>query len=354
MSEPSRGWRVVVLAYGIGCGLVLFLAGMGVAFQQHGEKQEAIKRHHARTAAGEVVDRPDAVQVRTGIYVDRISSIGFADAAWTVDFYLWFSWKGTGVEPGKHFQVVDGEISASSELNRYDSGDEHYELHKVSATFTKVFNVARFPADDHVLMIQVEDASQGVENLVYVADVEGSEVSSRVKIPGYKVEGATLVVKDHAYKTTRGDPRLASGFVATHSQLGYAISIGRPDWALFLKLFLTLYVAVAVSMLVFFIKPTDVDARFGLSVGALFAVMANAYVIQGSLPSASGLSMADLVTGMATLTVLLTLGQSTLALTMCHRGYEELADRFDRITFASLTAAFVIINVAIPLGATMS
>jgi hypothetical protein len=355
MSEPSRGWRVIVVAYAIGAGLVLLGSGLFVACQQNEAKEAAAKRHAARTAVAEAKERPAGapapIEVRTGVYIDRIPNIGFQDASWTVDFYVWFNWHGAGIEPGKEFQVVDGAIDSNETLSRYDNGDDHYELHRVTATFTKVFDITRFPTDDHVLTISIEDVEHGSEELVFIPDVEGSEISSRVKVPGYVTGKATMVVKDHAYKTTRGDPRFASDHVATHSQLIYAIPIHRPDWSLFLKLFLTMWVAVAVSMLVFFIKPTDVDARFGLSVGALFAVMANAYVIQGSLPAASGLCMADLLTGMSTLTLLLTLGQSTLALTLCHREHEDLARTFDRLTFASLTLAFVIINIAIPLAA---
>lgn len=346
---------MVVPAYAIGAAMVVLFAGLFVTCQQAGVKEEARTRHSARLAgdytppAADGQPGPRAVTV--GFYVDRIPALAFADAAWTVDFYVWFKWKGDGLDPGAHYQVVDGELNANEVVKRVDDGADHYELRRATATITKVFDISRFPNDDHVLTIAIEDGEKDTSELAYVADTEGSSVSSRIKVTGYAPGKGTILVKDHAYKTTRGDPTLEGKPKAIHSQAVFAVPLHRPDWGLFLKLFLTLYVAVGVSMLVFFIKPTDVDARFGLSVGALFAVMANAYVIQGAVPSASGLSMADLVTGMATLTLLLTLGQSTIALTMCHRGYEDLADKFDRLTMIALTVAFAVVNVTIPMAA---
>lgn len=48
-------------------------------------------------------------------------------------------------------------------------------------------------------------------------------------------------------------------------------------------------------MLAFFIKPTDVDQRFGLGVGALFAAIANTYITSSLVPEVEELSVtADL------------------------------------------------------------
>ncbi len=355
MDEPSKRLRLLVHAYAIGAAVVLLVVALIAANSLAAAKADSVKRHKKRFASSEPpapAEGKHPVDVRTGLYIDRVTSLDFPGAAWSVDFYIWFDWTGDNVSPGKRFQVIDGQIDSSVQIREFVEGAHHNELYKVTATMTKVFDVSRFPADDHLMTISIEDTLHGMDDLRYVADEAGSETSSRVKVPGYVIKRSALTVKPHDYKSTRGDPHLAADHISTHSQLMYGIWIGRADWGLFLKLFLTLYLAVAVSMLVFFIKPTDVDARFGLSVGALFAVIANAYVVSASLPEGSGLSMGDFITGMATLTLLLTLVQSTIALTLCHRGHEALADRFDRITFVSLTGAFIVANIIVPLSAT--
>ena len=37
------------------------------------------------------------------------------DASWTVDFYVWFRWRGDDVQPGDEFQVVDGSIESKEQ-----------------------------------------------------------------------------------------------------------------------------------------------------------------------------------------------------------------------------------------------
>jgi hypothetical protein len=352
-SEPSRRMQLGIYAYTIVAGIVLLVAGLVITCQQKQLADDTGKRHAARLKADATPPaadgQPGPIAVHTGFYVDRISNMSFQDTSWTLDFYVWFRWRGA-VEPGKTFQVVDGEIEDDKQITRTDDGDLHYELHKVKATITKVFTIERFPNDDHALTLAIEDGELGTDQIAYVADVENTSISSRVKVPGYAVTDAKQVVKDHAYKTTRGDPRLEGKAKAVHSQSLYVISIGRPDWNLFLKLFITMYVAVAVALLVFFLAPNNGE-RFGLSVGALFAVVANAYVIQGSLPTAGGLVMADLVSGLATFTILLSVLQSAVSAALNDRGWTALAVRSDRLMFASLSIAFVIVNVTIPLAA---
>ena len=91
----------------------------------------------------------------------------------------------------------------------------------------------RVPLDDHMLNIYVEDAVNDVGRLRYVAD-SASNVSSRVKIPGYNITGFSNVVKPHTYKTTYGDPRMAEGKHTTFRQERTAAmtlrSGSRPGW----------------------------------------------------------------------------------------------------------------------------
>lgn len=103
-------------------------------------------------------------------------------------------------------------------------------------------------------------------------------------------------------------------------------------WGFFLKMFLPLYVAVAVAILAFFIKPTDTDPRFGLGVGALFAAVANSYINSSMLPNTGVMSLADIICIIGTITILLTLIESTISL--------HLYDRKDKKSFPIVSTGF--------------
>lgn len=163
-----------------------------------------------------------------------------------------------------------------------------------------------------------------------------------------------VVEKPHSYKTTRGDPRMNENSKAVYSQLRMGIWITRDGWGFFFKMFLALFVAVAIAMLVFFIKPTDVDPRFGLGVGALFAGVANSYITSSLLPETGMLALTDIVNGIGILVIFLTLVQSTISLYIYDiRENEPLSRVFDKVSFVIIFAAYVIINVALPLAASL-
>jgi hypothetical protein len=132
------------------------------------------------------------------------------------------------------------------------------------------------------------------------------------------------------------------------------IWITRPDLGFFVKMFLGLYIAVAIALLAFFIKPTDVDPRFGLGVGALFAAVANSYITSSLVPDSGILTLADMVNSVGIVMILLSLVQSTISLHIFdRRGQEAFSRRFDRVSFAVFATSYAAINIALPLAAAL-
>lgn len=364
MERVSTAGRRFLIAWS--AALILLGGGAGVAAvaRVYRHKQHTVALHRTRmdpvaTEAGKtqadttaVPRAKEAVKVRVGLYVDRIVELSIKDSTWTVDFYLWFNWTGDGLTPGETFQVVNGQIESKEKLDEITNGAEHYSLYRVVAKITKMFDAARFPTDDHLLTIHIEDKARQFQDLLLVPDTENSNISSRVNVPGYEVSGTAMVSKPHSYKTTRGDPRLPAGFKATYSQFVFGIAIRRPDFGFFIKLFVALFIAVAIAMLAFFIKPTDVDPRFGLGVGGLFAAIANSYVTSSLVPDTGVLTLADMVNQVAIVTILLTLLESTISLYILERlGDEPLSRRFDRVSAVLFAVGYAGISLALPLAA---
>lgn len=328
------------------------------SIEGHADRMDPVKPESGATEA-DIPVPAGAVPVRAGIYVDRIVAMSLPDVSWTVDFYLWFSWTGNPeLDPGATFQVVDGWIDSKELAEAYNEGEIHYQMYRVVATITKSFTVTRFPVDDHLLTINIETTDMERHAMVFVADKESSGTSSRVKVPGYvveKAEGAPIIEKPHAYKTTRGDPRLKPGTKSVHSQLRYGIHLIREDWGYFWKMFQALYISVAISMLVFFIKPTDVDPRFGLGVGALFAAVANSYVSSSLIPQSGVSTLTDMINGLGAFTILLTVCQSTISLYIYSILEEEKMSRiFDWTSVFVFGIGYTAVNVMLPLAAALN
>jgi hypothetical protein len=361
MSPWSRAWLgawsafLVVLFASIGLYLVqLVRVNRVAAAQRHAVRMDPAGDEPGVTAADRALPadaRP--TDVFAGVYVDRILSLSVKDVSWTVEFYIWFRWRGEALKTCEGFQLVDGTAESQDLEDDEVIDGEHYQRFRVVAKITKFFDVTRFPCDDHLLTIAVEHPGHLRRELRFVGDEANSSVSSRVNVPSYRLGPPTIIEKPHSYKTTRGDPRLPPGTASTYSQLRMGIHIERNGWGLFFKMFQSLYVAVVLALLAFFIRPTEVDPRFGLGVGALFAAVANAYVISTLVPDTGELALADIINGIGIGVILLSVIQSTISLHLFSiRGEEALSRTFDRVSFFVILPCYLLLNIALPLVAT--
>ena len=63
-------------------------------------------------------------------------------------------------------------------------------------------------------------------------------------------------------------------------------------------MFLGMYIAFLIAYICFYIHADGIDSRFGLSVGSLFAVIGNKYIIDSSLPESTSFTLVDTLHGL--------------------------------------------------------
>jgi hypothetical protein len=318
---------------------------------RHADRMSASRIEAGRTAPELTLpagSNPEKVQV--GVYLDHLASISVADNTWSPEFYLWFKWSNDAINPGDTFDIIEGEIVSKQKQSEFHRHGEHYEKYLIKAQITKYFDSLRFPLDDHVLTISIEDGKFPWKDLEYVSDIGHSNISSRVKIPGYIVTKHSLIMKPHTYKSNFGDPRLEKNNHATFSQHLYGVSIARDGLGIYFKVFIGLFAAVAISLLAFFIKPTDVDPRFGLGVGGFFGAVANSLLSVSFVADNGSLSLLDMVNMIGLISIFLTLVESTISLYLFDiRGEVALSRLFDRVSFTIIFIGFTLINIFIPI-----
>lgn len=256
------------------------------------------------------------------------------------------------MQPGESFELVQGRIVSRDKQDEYVNGDMHYAAYWVVAEITKFFDVSRFPLDDHLLTIEIEDGALTRDRLRYLADNENSAVSTTVQIPGYAIYRAGSVVKVHAYPTTFGDPRYAADTSTHYSMYRFGVWLDRDDWRMSLKVLLGLTAAVFVSLVAFFIHPSATEARFTVRVGAFFGATASAIASAGLIPDTSVLTLTEMVTGLALVVILLTLVEATVSMHMYRtHGETSLVPLLDRLSLPILALAYFGIGAALLLAA---
>ena len=304
----------------------------------------------------EAVDTTGARRVTIGFYMESIEHISIHDGGWSTILDLWCAWEHDRADPDfdpfDHLLPVNGKIVSSDVVRESHTESSHYVHRRLELDFKRTFRVVNFPVDRHLLLASFENSAHPRDELLFVADDATSAVSRRVSPAGYAIERFHAVENPHSYLTSRGWPGFPPERSGTWSQPRFAIEIGRAGWGLFLKMFQALFVSVGVALLACFIKPIHVDPRFGLGVGALFASVANGYLVGTYVPETGEFSLADVVNLLGIGTILLSMTQSTISLWI----YETLDDpvasrRFDRVSFWAILGGFVAALTILAAGA---
>ncbi len=346
----------------IGIILLFLLLGSYMGAFVYENKNTAINRHIERmspnltepglTAEDLVLPANSTpTKVITGVYVDQVKELSLSESTWTVDFYIWFKWNGSDVNPGENFQVIGGEIEKDKKelVDEYTNGTEHYQIYYVTAKITKFFDVLRFPVDDHILNIQIEDKKNERSDLLYVMENNTSNINSEVQVHGYEIDGLSVIEKPHLYQSNFGDPRLSQE-PTSYSQIRVGIDISRADLGFYLRIFIGLFVAVAAALLGILIKPCDAEPRFGLQAGGLFVAIANTIVTSELIPKTGIMTFADMVNDLGLIIILVAILESIISLYLYRtKGKKDLPriKIFDRLSFITLLVIYIILNVLI-------
>jgi hypothetical protein len=349
-----RRGSAALLAFFIAAGVVLFWSQRQAKLEDRRESALLLNAdaNDPGVTATVPADTSQAMPVVVGIYLERVADMSIKGATWKPIFDIWFRWQGDIASPAENLVIMEGDIDTREKLAELHEGDQHYERYRIAATITKPFSITLFPLDEQLLLVGLENGAMTRNRLLFVPDLDNSSVSSRVSVQGYAWSDWHLLEKAHSYKTSRGDPRLDSGSKSTFSQIRFGLPITRTGWGLYLKMVIALYVSVAIALLACFIKPINVDPRFGLGVGALFAAVANSYVVGTYVPDTGELALADVLNILGILTILVTLIESTVSLYLYERyGEKTLSARLDRMSFKVILGGFVVANLAAVLAA---
>jgi hypothetical protein len=106
-----------------------------------------------------------------------------------------------------------------------------------------------------------------------------------------------------------------------------------------------MYIAFLIAFICFFIHADGMDSRFGLSVGSLFAVVGNKYIIDSSLPESTSFTLVDTLHGLTLFSIFIIIASTTYSLHLIKKGEIKRATRFDMRVAKILFVIYVIMNV---------
>lgn len=294
--------------------------------------------------SGYAQDVPVKDTVKVGIYITSIHDIDFKQKEYTVNFWLWLTYKN------RDFNFLDNlEIPQAKTVEKAfsvvdSSGESIYMQMKLQCVMKDSWKIASFPFDQQRLRLSIENSQYDSRSLVFVADTLGNHYDPRFTLNGWTIDSFVISTGIKMYETGFGDESLAKPHTE-YSNYKVRIVLNRDAMGLFWKMFLGMYLAFLISYICFYIHADSMDSRFGLSVGSVFAVVGNKYIIESALPESTTFTLVDTLHGITLFFIFAIIAATTYSLKLVKQNKAKQAYRFDMIAAQVMLFIYIIANL---------
>ena len=286
--------------------------------------------------------QPDTV--RAGAYVISVHDINFHDKEYTSRFWLWFLHKNEAFDFTTQLDITNAKSMEAPEAIMDTVQGKHWTMMKMKCVMKENWQVHDFPFDRQHLVMKIENSVYDINSLIFQPDLKGSQFGDEETIDGWKISNFKISADTNNYNTGFGDPR-PHRQKQTFSELKIEMDIEREAFGLFMKIFIGMYIAFLISMLSFTPHPSELEPRFGLPVGGLFAAVGNKYIIDSLLPETSDFTLVDTLHALTFLAIFMTLLISAFALKLNDKGKLDDMMRLNKRGQYTIISTYIVLNL---------
>jgi hypothetical protein len=339
---PGAKSKILLLIFTV---FTVILISAGMIFQKNSSNEKTDERETVTEntdSTGEEQDGP-ADTVKIGAYIFSVYDLDFPGNKVNIDFYLWYNSLKDSINMLEYLEIINSSgYNKTAETNEKRDGSV-YQTVRINSTIKQEWDVTHFPFDRQKIEIHIEDYDKDNSKLVLIADTLASKIDKDVKLEGWKIKDFGIKTVDHTYETNYGDPEIPLDEFSSYSRAIVFFTLEREGKGLFFKLFIGLFISVLISLLTFFVNPLDLDPRFGLSVGAIFAAIASQYVITSTLPQNESLTLVDILHDISFIYIFMCILISTISLHLMKTGQAERSGKLDRYSLYIFSASYIIL-----------
>ncbi len=282
---------------------------------------------------------PDTV--KAGVYIISVHDINFRDKEYTLRFWLWFVYDNPDFDFSRQLDLPNAKDIEIQESITDSLDGKAWVIMKMKCTMKQNWNVHDFPFDEQNLKMHIENTLFDKRRLIFVPDVEGSSLDPEEAIDGWNVTHFNVEESVNDYLTGFGDPKSKG---QNFSSFDVNIGLQRSAVGMFFKIFLGMYIAFMIATISFTPHPSEMEPRFGLPVGGLFAAVGNKYIIDSLLPESSAFTLVDSLHALTFIGIFGILLVSAIALRQYDNGKKELSERTNRRGAIIIVTLYVIGN----------
>lgn len=285
---------------------------------------------------------PDTVKV--GAFVISVHDINFHEKEYTIRFWLWFLHNNEEFDFSKQLDIPNAKNIEFEEPIIDSIDDKAWVIMKMKCVMKQNWSVRDFPFDEQRIKVEIENTLFDNTSLIFQPDTTGSIFDDKEAIDGWIIKNFKVVTDENDYQTGFGDPRPGRDS-SVFSQFIIQMDLERDAWGLFMKIFIGMYIAFLISTISFTPHPSELEPRFGLPVGGLFAAVGNKYIIDSLMPESSSFTLVDTLHALTFLSILATLIISAVALKLHDYGKTEKALWVNRLFSKIVVFLYILLNI---------
>ena len=288
--------------------------------------------------------------VYTGVYITSIHDIDFKQKEFAISFWLWLKYKNKKFDFANNLEVPSAKSVDKAFFTIDTTGERIYMMMKLQCIMKDSWKISNFPFDEQKLRVSIENSQFDASSLVFMPDTAGEHFDKRFTLRGWNIDSCIITSGIKKYETAFGVEGAVKQ-LSEYSAFRVRLSITRNASGLFWKMFLGMYLAFLISFMCFFIHAEGMDSRFGLSVGSLFAVIGNKYIIDSSLPESTSFTLVDTLHGITLFFILVVIAANSYALHLIKKEKPKAAVKFDRWMAIAVFAVYLLLNTWFIIGA---
>jgi len=285
---------------------------------------------------------PDTVKI--GAYIISIHDINFHNKEYTVRLWLWMLYDNLEFDFPTQIDIPNAKQIDKPEVIMDMVDGKMWQLLKMKCVMKHNWRVGDFPFDKQQLVVHIENSIYDQSSLVFVPDEMGSTFDRELTLDGWRISNFEVNTNTHEYTTVFGDPS-TDMLHSEYASFNIKLDIERDAWGLFMKIFIGMYIAFMISILSFTTKPSELEPRFGLPVGGLFAAVGNKYIIDSLLPESSSFTLVDSLHATTFMAIFLTLLVSAIALYYSDRDKLRESARVNYWGSRIVVIVYVVMNI---------
>lgn len=299
-------------------------------------------------------EQPAPEEVLVGVYVSNIQSVDPITNSFDADFYVWLRWKNPDIDPAAGVEVMNPHgawglvvTPVYPEPQRQTDGSLLW-LARYQGAFNAPLSLSDYPFERQTLRIIVEDGVETTQKIVYRPDKDAIRLDPEVTLPGYHIGELRIDCGEFHYDSSFGRVN-STRADQTYPRITVSIPLASPAATGIVKVVLPIVVVLFAAALTLVVPVDHVDAKIGLAITALLALVAMHWGVSSTLAETGYLLMVDVLYLISYAMVTAILATSIAGVWVTRSRGEQAATVMERRMLVLTSAATVVSVVAVLL-----